>query len=100
MSLSVNIEWMRAMCDYFHLRRNMHVLHHNLNLVSNVLEEQYVRLKADLNQWRVETVDKIEAIYRKTLINLDTSYERLNNFRRTLDVLLDEEHLLDQHRTK
>ena len=43
---------------------------------------------------------RIEDMYLNTLIQLDTSYERLDTFRQTLYVLLDHEQLTDQTSSK
>jgi hypothetical protein len=41
-------------------------------------------------------IERIEDMYLNTLIELDTSYERLDTFRQTLYVLLDDERLTNK----
>jgi hypothetical protein len=65
----------------------------SLNTLSRSLDEQYIQLKVDLNKWHSDMYQRIEDMYLNTLIDLDTSYERLDTFRQTLYVLLDDEHL-------
>ena len=54
-------------------------------------DEQYHQLKSALDQWHSNLIDQIETMYLNTLIQLDTSYERLKSFRETLDILLDDQ---------
>ncbi len=68
----------------------------NLNSLSHLLDEQYIQLKNDLNKWNLNMIEHIEDMYLKTLIELDTSYERLDTFRQTLYVLLDDERLTNK----
>jgi hypothetical protein len=65
----------------------------SLNTLSRSLDDQYIQLKVDLNKWHSDMYQRIEDMYLNTLIDLDTSYERLDTFRQTLYVLLDDEHL-------
>ena len=67
---------------------------------SHSLDEQYVQLKTSLDGWHFDLLARIEDMYLNTLIELDTSYERLDSFRQTLGVLLDNEHLTDATGTK
>jgi hypothetical protein len=41
-------------------------------------------------------IERIEDMYLNTLIELDTSYERLDTFRQTLYILLDDEQLTNK----
>ncbi|CAF4088095.1 unnamed protein product, partial [Rotaria sp. Silwood2] len=67
-----------------------------LNLLSRSFDDQYIQLKNDLNKWHFEMIEHIQDMYLNTLIELDTSYERLDTFRQTLYVLLDDERLIDK----
>lgn len=64
-----------------------------LNSLSRPLDEQYIQLKNDLDKWHSNMYQRIQDMYLNTLIELDTSYERLDTFRQTLYVLLDDERL-------
>ncbi|CAF1184927.1 unnamed protein product [Adineta steineri] len=64
-----------------------------LNSLSQPLDEQYIQLKNDLDKWHSNMFQRIQDMYLNTLIELDTSYERLDTFRQTLYVLLDDERL-------
>ncbi|CAF4063334.1 unnamed protein product [Rotaria sordida] len=66
-----------------------------LNSISRPFDDQYIQLKNDLNKWHFEMIERIQDMYLNTLIELDTSYERLDTFRQTLHVLLDDERLID-----
>ncbi|UJR10733.1 hypothetical protein I4U23_014922 [Adineta vaga] len=63
------------------------------NGLSRSLDEQYIQLKTDLDKWHADMFQRIQDMYLNTLIELDTSYERLDTFRQTLYVLLDDERL-------
>ncbi|CAF1109506.1 unnamed protein product [Adineta ricciae] len=52
-----------------------------------------MQLKTDLDKWHTTMFQRIQDMYLNTLIELDTSYERLDTFRQTLYVLLDDERL-------
>ena len=67
-----------------------------LNSLSRSLEYRYVQLKNDLNKWHRNMIECIQNMYLNTLIELDTSYERLDTFRQTLYVLLHDEQLADK----
>ncbi|CAF0897077.1 unnamed protein product [Rotaria sp. Silwood1] len=67
-----------------------------LNSLSRPFDDQYIQLKNDLNKWHFEMIERIQDMYLNTLIELDTSYERLDTFRQTLYVLLDDERLTDK----
>ncbi len=62
----------------------------------NSFDQQYIQLKNDLNKWHLNMIERIEDMYLNTLIELDTSYERLDTFRQTLYVLLDDEQLTNK----
>ena len=68
----------------------------NLNSLSRPIDEQYIQLKNDLDKWHLNMIERIEDMYLNTLIELDTSYERLDTFRQTLYVLLDDEQLTNK----
>jgi hypothetical protein len=68
----------------------------NLNTFSRSCNDQYIQLKNDLDKWHYEMIELIQDMYLNTLIELDTSYERLDTFRQTLYVLLDDEPLTDK----
>jgi hypothetical protein len=61
--------------------------------LSRLLDEQYIQLKNDLDKWHSNMFQRVQDMYLNTLIELDTSYERLDTFRQTLYVLLDDERL-------
>ncbi|CAF3981086.1 unnamed protein product, partial [Rotaria sp. Silwood1] len=67
-----------------------------LNSLSRPFDDQYIQLKNDLNKWHFEMIERIQDMYLNTLIELDTSYERLDTFRQTIYVLLDDERLTDK----
>lgn len=67
-----------------------------LNILSRPPDAQYIQLKNDLDKWRHEMNELIQNMYLNTLIELDTSYERLDTFRQILYVLLDDELLTDK----
>jgi hypothetical protein len=58
-----------------------------------LLDAEYLQLKTDLDKWNLNMIERIEEMYLNTLIELDTSYERLDTFRQTLYVFLDDERL-------
>lgn len=58
--------------------------------------DEYQQLKNDLDKWHLNMIERIENMYLNTLIELDTSYERLDTFRQTLYVLLDDERLINK----
>ena len=64
--------------------------------LSRVFDEQYLQLKDDLDKWHDTMIERIEDMYLNTLIELDTSYERLDTFRQTLCILLDDEPLTNR----
>jgi len=66
----------------------------NLTNLSQKFEQQYNQLKNDLHQWHFEQLERIDEMYLNTLIDLDTSYERLDRFRQTVYVLLDDQRLI------
>ncbi|CAF1083120.1 unnamed protein product [Rotaria magnacalcarata] len=68
----------------------------NLKSFSRPCNDQYIQLKDDLGKWHYEMIELIQDMYLNTLIELDTSYERLDTFRQTLHVLLDDESLADK----
>jgi hypothetical protein len=68
----------------------------SFNLLSQSLDEQHIQLKNDIDQWHSNLIERIENMYLNTLIELDTSYERLETFQQTLYVLLDDERLIDK----
>jgi hypothetical protein len=68
----------------------------NFNSISRPFDEQYIQLKHDLDKWHFNMIERIEDMYLNTLIELDTSYERLDTFRQTLYVLLDDERLTNK----
>lgn len=68
----------------------------NFAALSHELDEQYVQLKTDLDKWHFDMIERIENMHLNVSIDLDTSYERLDRFRQTLHILLDEEHLIDK----
>jgi len=68
----------------------------NFNSLSRPFDEQYIQLKHDLDKWHFNMIERIEDMYLNTLIELDTSYERLDTFRQTLYVLLDDERLTNK----
>jgi len=68
----------------------------NLNSLSRPIDEQYIQLKNDLDKWHLNMIERIEDMYLNTLIELDTSYERLDTFRQTLYILLDDEQLINK----
>lgn len=70
--------------------------HTNFNCQSQPFEEEYIQLKNDLDKWHLNMIERIEDMYLNTLIELDTSYERLDTFRQTLYVLLDDERLINK----
>jgi hypothetical protein len=70
------------------------IIEHRTNL--NSFDEQYIQLKNDLDKWHLNMIERIEDMYLNTLIELDTSYERLDTFRQTLYILLDDEQLTNK----
>lgn len=68
-------------------------LRNDFHGLSRSLDEQYMQLKTDLDKWHTTMFQRIQDMYLNTLIELDTSYERLDTFRQTLYVLLDDERL-------
>lgn len=68
----------------------------NLTNLSLKFEQHYNQLKSDLNQWHIDELERIDDMYLNTLIDLDTSYERLDRFRQTLYVLLDDQRLIER----
>ena len=53
-------------------------------------DDEYFRLKTDLDRWHLKLIEQVEEIFWKIFLDLDTSYERLERFRQTLDVFLDD----------
>ena len=70
-------------------------LRQSFNSLSHPIDTQYIQLKNDLDKWHSNMFERIQDMYLNTLIQLDTSYERLDTFRQTLYVLLDHEQLTD-----
>lgn len=65
----------------------------SFSALSRSLDEQYIQLKSDLDKWHSNMFQRVQDMYLDALIELDTSYERLDTFRQTLYVLLDDERL-------
>ena len=59
--------------------------------LSHSLDDQYVHLKSDLDKWHFQMIERIDEMFFSTLTELDTSYERLDTFRQTLGILLDDD---------
>ena len=78
------------------MNSQMQELYTQLISVSESLDDQYRRLKIDLDSWRSKIIQTTENIFSRMLLDLDTSYERLETFQETLEILLNEEHLVDE----
>lgn len=68
----------------------------DIHSLTRLFDEQYLQLKDQLDKWHLTMIDRIEEMFLNTLIDLDTSYERLETFRQTLSILLDDQFLTNQ----
>lgn len=77
------------------MKEQLAEFHGSFASLSHSLDEQFVHLKSGLDKWHFQMVERIDEMFFKTLVELDTSYERLDTFRETLAILLDDDRLTD-----
>lgn len=78
------------------MKDQINELRADFHSLTRLFDEQYLQLKDQLDKWHLTMIERIEEMYLNTLIELDTSYERLDTFRQTLSILLDDQLLTNR----